>query len=118
MIEASYGGVCLTADSRLGYADAMLIELAQDGAQAVTSGVGEPHRLVVARDTGDILVDEGPADGLGSAGINVDELRIQALALEHHFGCALDIEWAVHDGILYVLQVRPIVGQKPETTNS
>jgi phosphohistidine swiveling domain-containing protein len=110
-IEAEYGGVCLTADHRLESGNAMLIEIATGGAQSVTAGLGVPHRLVVDRDTGDVLRDEGPPHGLGSAGVNIDDLRHQALALERHFGCVIDIEWVVADSVLYVLQVRPVVGQ-------
>jgi len=33
----------------------------------------------------------------------------QFLTLEAHFGQPLDIEWALAEGKLYILQVRPIV---------
>lgn len=43
----------------------------------------------------------------------VAELAVEA---ENHFGFAQDIEWAVHDGRLYLLQSRPITRVAPRWT--
>jgi phosphohistidine swiveling domain-containing protein len=39
-----------------------------------------------------------------------------AVAAENHFGFAQDIEWAIHDGNLYLLQSRPITKVAPRWT--
>lgn len=39
-----------------------------------------------------------------------------AVAAENHFGFAQDIEWAVHDGRIYLLQSRPITRVAPRWT--
>lgn len=39
-----------------------------------------------------------------------------AVAAENHFGFAQDIEWALHDGDLYLLQSRPITRVAPRWT--
>lgn len=38
----------------------------------------------------------------------VSQVAEAALALERHFGCPQDVEWALHEECLYVLQSRPI----------
>jgi phosphohistidine swiveling domain-containing protein len=43
----------------------------------------------------------------------VAELAVEA---ENHFGFAQDIEWAIHDGQLYLLQSRPITRVAPRWT--
>ncbi len=40
----------------------------------------------------------------------LQEIRELAEKLEGHFGCPQDVEWAIADGVLYVLQSRPITG--------
>lgn len=44
------------------------------------------------------------------------EVAELAVAAENHFGFAQDIEWALHDGDLYLLQSRPITRVAPRWT--
>jgi phosphoenolpyruvate synthase/pyruvate phosphate dikinase len=89
----------------------MVIEISPGGAQTVTAGTGTPHRLIVSRQGGDVLTDEGAAGRNSTAAVNIGEIANHFIELERHFGCALDIEWAIQDGTTYILQVRPVVGQ-------
>jgi phosphohistidine swiveling domain-containing protein len=109
MIVADCAGVCLTSDPRTGQGNAVIIEWVAGGNQAVTGGVGVPDRLVVDRLTGDIRADERRGEKPFPLGLDLAGLVRQFLTLEARFGKALDIEWAVADGRLYILQARPIV---------
>ncbi|MFN2224776.1 MAG: PEP/pyruvate-binding domain-containing protein, partial [Anaerolineae bacterium] len=58
-----------------------------------------------------ILVQPVPAERVAVRVLTTDELRhLVDLGnqVEDHFGCPQDIEWAVEDGVLYLLQSRPI----------
>jgi phosphohistidine swiveling domain-containing protein len=110
MIAADYAGVCLTRDPRTGKGDAVIIELLAGGNEGVTGGGAAPDRLVVDRLTGDILEEDRHCAALEGVEIDLADLVQQFLTLEARFGQPLDIEWAVADRKLYILQARPIVG--------
>jgi phosphohistidine swiveling domain-containing protein len=109
MVEAEYAGVCLTSDSRTGSANAVILELVAGGNQSVTQGTVRPDRLVVDRLTGDIREHQRAGNKRLPPVIDVGHLVHQFLTLEAEFGKPLDIEWALADQKLYILQARPIV---------
>jgi pyruvate,water dikinase len=109
MIEADYAGVCLTRDGRTGHRDAVIIEMAAGGNTGVTGGTLRPDRVVVDRLTGDIVQDERRCVQLRPRVLDIAGMVQQFLTLEAHFGKSLDIEWALADRELYILQARPIV---------
>jgi phosphohistidine swiveling domain-containing protein len=109
MVHADCAGVCLTRDGRAGQGAGVIVELAAGGNQGVTGGTVRPDRLVVDRLTGDILHEERRSAGLRRQSIDVAALVQEFLRLEARFGQPLDIEWAVENRELYILQVRPIV---------
>ena len=109
MVESECAGVCLTRDNRTGRRDAVIIEMTAGGNSGVTGGTARPDRVVVDRLTGDILDEERVSEVLRKQAIDVAELVRQFLTLEARFGKPLDIEWALAQGELYILQARPIV---------
>jgi pyruvate,water dikinase len=80
------------------------------GNESLTGGTVLPDRVVVDRLTGDILEEERRCASLRQAAIDVADLVRQFLLLEERFGKPLDIEWAVSDQKLYILQARPVAG--------
>lgn len=80
---------------------------------AVTDGLGEA--LVQGEAGSDHRVPKQGAvaavPGLDAA--QLGKLRALALKLEKAFGRALDLEWAVEDGKLWLLQARPIAALPP-----
>lgn len=110
MIHADCGGVCLTLDRRAGRGDALILEMAVGGNESITTGLATPERIVMDRLTGDILESERRGGQQPSAAFDLGHIMQQFLTLETRFGKAVDIEWAWSDRQLYVLQVRPIVG--------
>jgi phosphoenolpyruvate synthase/pyruvate phosphate dikinase len=109
MVEGQYAGVGLTRDRRLCGDNAVVIEWLAGGNEALTAGTALPARALIDRLTGDILEENERSFSLP---LKVVELARQFLLLETHFGKPLDIEWALTDRGLYILQVRPIVDRK------
>ena len=116
MIEPTYSGVCLTLDPRTGNRNGVIIEFVTGGNEGVTGGQVRPERLVIDRLTGDILEDERRDECESRLDVDVTALVRQFLTLESHFGKPLDIEWALVDRKLYILQARPIVHLVGETS--
>jgi phosphohistidine swiveling domain-containing protein len=113
MIDADFAGVCLTLDERTGHGAALILEMTPGGNEGVTGGTVVPDRLVVDRLTGDILEADRRSPALRDAALDLAGLVRQFLTLEAKFGKPLDIEWAVADGTLYILQARPIAHVTP-----
>jgi pyruvate,water dikinase len=77
----------------------MRAELVHGPGEALVSGAATPDAFVVARRQGAQLADVSPA---------LAELPAVALDIERHFGAAQDIEWAIENDRLWIVQVRPI----------
>lgn len=75
--------------------------------------IGDKQLRAVAREDG-LVVEEPVPDALrrepvlGEAALA--ELRRVGERLEEHFGVPQDVEWARVDGVLYLLQSRPVTG--------
>ncbi len=109
MIRGDCAGVCLTRESRTGHGDAVIIEMTAGGNTGVTGGTVRPDRLVVDRLTGDIIHEERCCRQLRGRALDLGRMVQQFLTLEARFGTPLDIEWALANRELYILQARPIV---------
>jgi phosphohistidine swiveling domain-containing protein len=109
MIEADYAGVCLTVDCRTGNANTVIMEFVAGSNESITQGTVIPDRVVINRLTGDILECQERSQQSLPAAMDFGYLVQQFLTLEAHFGKPLDIEWALADRKLYILQARPIV---------
>ncbi len=111
LIRADISGVLFTADPVSGSHWRMTGNFVYGFGEALVSGEAEPYTFILERPKG---VYEGPADFKKHA----RRLYKLAIKLEKEFGCPQDIEWAVADSKLYVLQSRPIttlVGHNPAT---
>ncbi len=107
MVAADASGVLFTANPASGNPRQMVVEIAP-GAAGVEQGRVTPARLVLEKPGGRVnrrLSSDAakwtarlPLRGLARAGQKIEAL----------FGAAQDIEWAVADGRLWILQSRPI----------
>jgi phosphohistidine swiveling domain-containing protein len=131
MVEAEASGVAFSRHPVRGD-DCLCIEAAYGLGEAVVSGSVDVDRYIVDRDKGteaepptiaykphrQVLAAQG---GLAAVDVPAEkrEMRVLSptevhqiaqavLALERHFGCAQDMEWALDGGQLYILQARPI----------
>jgi pyruvate,water dikinase len=106
MVAAEKAGVVFTADPVQRRRDQMIIEAVFGLGEQVVSGEVTPDHYVVDREGG------VKREHLASRGVlSHDELReLAALGrrLEEHFGGPQDVEWAIGDGALYLLQSRPV----------
>jgi pyruvate, water dikinase len=130
MVAADVAGVLFTCEPVHRRSDRMVVEAVFGLGEAAVSGQLTPDHFVIARD-GEVkkrriavqpfAVVSSPAGGTSERPLSaeeggaatLDESRLRLLArlgddLERRLGVPQDIEWALADGELYVLQARPV----------
>jgi pyruvate,water dikinase len=132
MVLADKSGVLFTIDPIRKRRDRMVIEAVFGLGEGVVSGEITPDHYVVERETGTVLdafiavqataivydaenggthhveLDESHGGGRVLDDDQLDELRRMGLRVEAFFGRPQDIEWAIRDGELLLLQSRPV----------
>lgn len=107
MVEADKGGVMFTRDI-FNDQDNLIIEAVAGLGEQVVSGTVNSDKYVVNKSNGtvikSVLNDSEPI--LTKSEIN--DLAKLGLKIEKLFGSTQDIEWAIHQNKLFVLQSRPI----------
>ncbi|APW96341.1 phosphoenolpyruvate synthase [Halobiforma lacisalsi AJ5] len=130
MVDADKSGVMFTSHPSTGD-PTMIIEAAWGLGEAVVSGAVSPDNYVVPRDGGDLevtvaekkvmhvkdeetgeTVERDVPEGKRNARVIADD-EIDALVelgerVEDHYDNPQDVEWAIADGEVYMLQSRPI----------
>lgn len=128
MVESEAAGVLFTKNPA-GKTDDILINASYGLGEAVVSGIVSPDEYIIGRDgkikntvigskevkivygeTGTVSIPVGE-DERGSRVLNDEMINLlvsQALLIENHYGHPMDIEWAVKDGKIYILQARAI----------
>ena len=100
MVDSDKAGVLFTASPNNG--SALLIEAVEGQGENLVSGKVSAHRYEISRKNyrpcGDDLLDESEVRQLFETG-----KKVRAA-----FGEEKDLEWAIKDGKLYLLQMRPI----------
>ncbi|RSD11662.1 phosphoenolpyruvate synthase [Amycolatopsis eburnea] len=141
MIASGRSGVIFTADPRTGDRDRVVIEAVFGQGEAIVSGAVEPDTYVVGKQellilsvrigkqTHKIVADEGggdvtiqlpePAGGRRVLSETaVLELARMATRVEEHYGVPQDIEFAIADHEIFLVQSRPITTLPPLTPAS
>jgi pyruvate,water dikinase len=106
MVEPDKSGVVFTVDPVRRRRDRMIVEAVFGIGEQVVSGEVTPDHYVLDRD------GEPKRERLPNGGV-LDPAELRMLAelgrgLEERFGRPQDIEWAIADGRLYLLQSRPV----------
>lgn len=112
MIPADVAGVAFTADPVTGQARTV-IEAVEGLGERLVSGEVTPERWTVEAG-GSINVPPGARTLVTQQARAIDELARRVAA---HLGRPQDVEWAIADGSLWLLQARPIttlLGTEPE----
>jgi pyruvate,water dikinase len=131
MVDADKSGVMFTSNPSTG-APEITIEAAWGLGEAVVSGAVTPDNYVIERTSGDLKTktvaekkvmhvrDEEtgetveravPKDRQGKRVLSdaeLEELRETGEMIEEYYGQPQDVEWAIYDGDVYLLQSRPI----------
>ncbi|WP_329405769.1 PEP-utilizing enzyme [Nocardia vinacea] len=130
LVQAEAAGVAFTADPLTGARDQVLINAAWGLGEAIVGGLVTPDSFLVAKADGRVLQQDvsdkrtmtvRTPDGTHEepvpehqrlepalrAGAAADLARI-AVRIEKLYGRPMDIEWAVHDKHLFIVQARPI----------
>lgn len=128
LVTAKVAGVMFTANPATGSTDQMLIEASWGLGEAVVSGSVQPDLLTLAAKTGQVTeakiakkelwlpigkheMEAVPAEMTNIACLtssNVDKLWQLGKAVAEHYGTSQDIEWAIDNDQLYLLQSRSI----------
>lgn len=114
MVDAEMAGVIFTQHPVTNDNSSLLIEIVEGYGDALVSGQIEPMRLLVERKSIKIAC----LPFAGKKDIKADLLTVHqgilrklidaALQIEQIFGCPQDIEWAIEEGRIWILQARPI----------
>jgi phosphohistidine swiveling domain-containing protein len=111
LVAADAAGVMFTADPVTARGDRITVEAVKGLGEALVSGRAAPDRFVLSkRGLGFIKTSLG-GDGDREPYIAEREaqlLGLYAMRAEAVFRQPLDVEWAVRDGRVYLLQARPI----------
>jgi pyruvate, water dikinase len=130
MVEPDVSGVMFTIDPTKGRRDRMVVEAVFGLGEGVVSGQLTPDHYVLARDgrlkrtkltTQPYAIVHDPAGGVREQRLPAEHGEAQTLAeeqlarlakvgidLEQRLGGPQDIEWAIQDDELFVLQSRPV----------
>ena len=128
MVRSDISGVMFTSDPVSGE-DRVIIEASWGLGESIVSGLVTPDRYVLSYDgtVEDIAINSKPQGFYLIDGENrlvdiepekrgarcadddiLKKIMEQGLRLRDHFGCPQDIEWAVEDGKVFILQSRAI----------
>jgi phosphohistidine swiveling domain-containing protein len=107
MIDSSYGGVCFS--ECISGAQNIIIEMCLGANTGATQGKGKIARVHIAKDSLEIKSTYDP-DLIITNSMTHKLIELAGLAknLELRLGFGVDIEWCVHQDIIYFLQARPI----------
>ncbi len=105
MISAEYSGVCFTKNPVTNNESEIMIEVAQGDGENVVAGIVTPDNFVIQKND---LTFTNESANLPESKTVAQQVASIAKEIEHKFGYFADIEWCFKDGVVFVLQVRPI----------
>jgi phosphohistidine swiveling domain-containing protein len=113
-VDGQVSGVGFSIDPVNHYENAVVLEAAEGTAEKLTEGSIVPDRYVVQKANGRILdARPGQSQGYAMSRATVIDVASQITRLEQAFGCAIDVEWTIDNGVFVPLQARPITTPRP-----
>ena len=104
LVDADIAGVAFTANPITGARDEVVVSAVHGLGEALVSGEVSPDEWVVGPNGAECRT--APQDAIDEAGAR--EIALLAARVRDHYGRPQDIEWARKDGVLHLLQARPI----------
>ncbi|GAA2202958.1 PEP/pyruvate-binding domain-containing protein [Sinomonas flava] len=108
MVDPEAAGVLFTADPLSGRRDELVVDAAPGLGEAVVSGEVTPEHLVLGRDGAVRERTQGQSGEQVVPDAAARELAQLAVRAEQHFGVPQDVEWALANGRIVLLQARPM----------
>ena len=118
-VASQASGVAFSLNPHSNDFDEAVINATTGLGDKLVAGEIDPDQWVVDKVTGKTLECRlGPRHGEGATTAALDEAQLAALtkslyAVESVFDCPVDVEWAIADGRLHLLQARPITTYVP-----
>jgi pyruvate,water dikinase len=104
LVQAESAGVAFSANPVTGEREELVINAVRGLGERLVSGQASPDEWIVRGNQ--VICRRAPEAAIDSSlAVAIAALARQA---ETHFGCPQDIEWAVANGKVFVLQARPI----------
>ena len=108
-VDGQISGVAFSADPVSHFENGVVLEAAKGPAEQLTDGSIIPDRYVVEKTSWRILdARPGHSGGYAAPRAVVIDVARQITRLEQVFGCAVDVEWTIDDGVFVPLQARPV----------
>lgn len=108
MIDSDYSGVAFTVDPSSESDNYILIEMIKGLGEKLVSGEVMPNKFFVRKETGmiDLKIGESSLDE-----VIFNRLVLEIEKIEKLYKCPMDIEYAIKDRKIYILQARPITAR-------
>ena len=114
MVEAEYSGVCFSLNPLNGNAKEMVIESIAGLGENLVQGLVSPNRYIVNWYDNVVQINEENSDNSISEPLLHKIIEV-ALKIQEFYGKPQDIEWAIKNDELYILQARPLTAIHFET---
>ncbi len=116
MVNPDHAGVCFTINPLTGNEKEIMIESINGLGENLVQGTATPSSYKVNwYDHTIIQLNKIEISSLEDSAI--DLIVEEALKIQQHYGFPVDIEWAIKEGKLYVLQARPMTAIHFSTSN-
>ena len=115
-IEPDAAGVAFSLDPVTGSRSRIVIESCVGLGDALVSGEVQPDRILLRKKNLELIRQSLAANEPSLDWKSAQRLARSVRRIERRLGCPQDIEWAIRDNTLWVLQARPITAipeQKP-----
>jgi rifampicin phosphotransferase len=109
LVPARAAGVAFTADPRAPMSQRVVIEAAPGLGEQLVAGRVAPDRFQVLRDGLTVELEaHGSFPGPAIDATMAQQIAKMALEAERLFGHTVDLEWAIEDDTVWLLQARPV----------
>ena len=111
LVQADAAGVAFTANPVNGHRDETVVSAVRGLGERLVSGNASPDEWIVRGQ--DAVRNSAPEDAIDAT--QARAIATMARQAEAHFGSPQDVEWAIANGELFMLQARPITTLREQT---